>query len=173
MRVRSILATLASSALLLLLPCAPAGAQTPHPEEEPHAQQELHRNHFGGLLGGSVRSGVDEVAVTLGLEYARVFSRHWAAVGYVELVSSSLARDVIVAVGGVYYPVRGVGVVLAVGAEVADEEGHESELALLVRLGAAYGFRLSENASIGPSVFVDRVPGTTTFVFGLAMVAGF
>ncbi len=89
------------------------------------------------------------------------------------MVSSKLERDVIVAVGGIYYPLPGVGVVLAVGGERADEEGHDSHLAFLVRAGAAYGFRLTENAAIGPSAFVDRVPGTTTFVFGLAMVAGF
>lgn len=121
----------------------------------------------------SARSGVDGVAPTLGLEYARVFSRHWAAVGYVELVSSTLERDIIVAAGGIYYPVRGLGVVVAVGVEAADEEGHETEWAFLMRAGIAYGFRLTETAALGPTVLVDRVPGSTTFVLGLAMVVGF
>ncbi|MHC4406654.1 MAG: hypothetical protein ACYTG0_44085 [Planctomycetota bacterium] len=134
---------------------------------------EFHRNHFGGFLGFSARSGVDGVAPTIGLEYARVFSRHWAAVGYVEMVSSKLERDIIVAVRGIYYPVRGLGIVVAVGAEAADKDEHdESELEFLMRAGS-YGFRLTDTAALGPTILVDRVPGTTTFVFGLVMAVGF
>jgi hypothetical protein len=116
----------------------------------------------------------------MGLEYARVFSRHWAAVAYVELVSSQLERDVIVALGGIYYPLPGLGLVLAVGAEGAEKdtvEGEhvetETEIEFLVRVGAGYGFPIAENAAIGPVFLVDRAPGRTTFVFGLAILAGF
>ena len=173
MRARRFVTTPALSALLLLVPCAPAGAQTPDQADEPTSEREFHPNHFGGFLGLSARTGVDELAPTLGLEYARVFSRHWAAVGYVELVSSQLERDIIVAVGGIYYPVRGLGIVAAVGAEGAEDENDETELAFLMRAGIAYGFRLTEAAALGPTILADRVHGSTTFVFGLAMVVGF
>jgi len=171
----------AQLALLLLLPLAPLAAQE-HEAAEEHSVDRggMHPNHFGGFLGLSARSDGGEAALTMGLEYARVFSRHWAAAAYVELVSSTLERDVIVALGGIYYPFSGLGLVLAFGAERAEaevpEHGElvsETELEFLVRLGAGYGFRIAENAAVGPAVFVDRVPGRTTWVFGLSLLAGF
>jgi len=73
-----------------------------------------------------------------------------------------------------------VGLVLAVGAEAADKEvihngetETEQELALLVRVGVTYGFRLTPEASIGPTLLVDQVGDRTTVVLGMSMVVGF
>ncbi len=180
-RAMGFITTPALFALLLLLPSAPLAAQEHEPAEEAAAEHGgMHPNHFGGFLGLSAHSDADHPALTMGLEYARVFSRHWAAVAYVELVSSQLERDVIVAVGGIYYPLPGLGLVLAVGAEGAEKdtvEGEhvesETEVEFLVRAGVGYGFRIAESAAIGPVFLVDRAPGRTTFVFGLAILAGF
>ena len=151
------------------------------PEDEAgEPADEFHRNHFGGFLGASVHTDVDEVAPTLGLEYTRQFSPHWGATAYVELVSSQLERDIVVVVGATYYPIGELGLVLAVGAEGADKEvthngetETEQELAFLLRVGAAYGFRLTPEASIAPTLLVDQVGDRTTVVLGLRTVVGF
>lgn len=158
-----------------------AAAQEPQRIVEPEPEEhEFHRNHFGGFLGTSLTFDPDAAAPTLGLEYARQFSPHWAVAVYTELVSSRLERDIIVAVGGIFYPTSGLGLILAVGAEAAEKEidrnGEielESELGLLLRVGAGYSFRLTPEAALGPTLFVDRVGDRTTLVFGLGVVVGF
>jgi hypothetical protein len=89
------------------------------PHEEHSAKHEFHRNHFGGVLGTSFHHESDETAPTLGLEYARQFTRHWAISGYVELVSSDLERDIILAAGVIFYPVHWLGFMVAPGVEQA------------------------------------------------------
>lgn len=171
------------STILILLASGPLVGQehVPNPDDETgEPAQEFHPNHFGGFLGGSARSDVDDAALTMGLEYARRFSRHWSLVIYTELVSSQLERDVVVAVGAAYYPMSGLALVLAAGVEGADktvdhngEPEEETELALLLRVGAAYVFEITPTAGLGPTVFVDQADDRTTFVFGLGMVVGF
>jgi hypothetical protein len=175
-----LITTGALCALVLLLPRAPASAQTPDEAGKRVPEREFHPNHFGGTVALSARSDIDEVAPTLGLEYTRQFSAHWGVTGYMELISGLTERDIILAAGGVYYPVRGLGLVLALGAEGAEKEliesdeiERENELAFLVRIGAAYGFPLTETAALGPTFQVDRASGRTTFVLGLTMVVGF
>jgi len=171
------------STILLLLVSGPLVGQEhlQNPDDDTgEPAHEFHRNHFGGFLGGSAHSDIDEVALTLGLEYTRQFSPHWGATAYGGLVSSRLERDLVVAVGAAYYPIRPLRLILAVGAEAADKEvihngetETEQELALLVRVGVAYGFRVTPEASIGPTLLVDQVGDRTTIVFGLGMVVGF
>jgi hypothetical protein len=171
------------STILIVLVSGPLVGQEhlQNPDEETGGPaHEFHRNHFGGFLGVSAHSDIDEVAPTLGLEYTRQFSPHWGASAYVELVSSKLERDLVVAVGAAYYPTRALGLVLAVGAEAADKEvihngetETEQELALLVRVGVAYGFRLTPEATIAPTLLVDQVGDRTTVVLGMGMVVGF
>ena len=182
-RSSRVFATGILSTILMLLASGPLVGQehVPSPDDEAgEPAHEFHRNHFGGFLGGSARSDVDEVAATLGLEYTRQFSPHWGASAYVELVSSRLERDLVVAVGAAYYPIGALALTFAVGVENADKEvthngetETEEELALLVRVGVAYGFKVAPAASIAPTVFVDQVGDRTTFVFGLGMVVGF
>lgn len=167
--------------LALTLLSRPALAQGEHSTgTEESAEAEYHPNHFGGLLAVSKRSGDDEAAPTLGLEYTRQFSPHWGVTGYIELVSSELERDLIVTVGAAYYPIAHLAFVLAVGGELAEVDAvhqgvptTETELALLVRTGVTYGFRITPEASIGPSLLVDFVDDRVTFVLGLAFVVGF
>jgi hypothetical protein len=142
-------------------------------------EHEFHRNHFGGFLGASTHSDTDETAFTLGLEYARQFTLRWAVVSYIELVSSDLERDIILAVGAIFYPMRRLGLVVAPGVESAskDVEHHgkvekENEAEFLLRLGAAYGFPVGQ-ASLGPAVFVDWAGNQWTLVYGIGMVTGF
>ena len=169
---------------LFALGAAPAVGQehesTSEPHEEHSAEHEFHSNHFGGFLGTSIRHEADEAAATLGLEYARQFTRHWSVVSYVELVSSNLERDIILLAGVGYYPVKRLALILAPGIEQASrdvehngEVEEEQELEFLVRVGAAYGFRLTPQASLGPTVFVDTAGGKVTTVLGLTMVVGF
>lgn len=174
------------TAILVFLSGAPAAGQEHEPASENtvaehHSpEKEFHRNHFGGLLGVSTHLDTDDTAATLGLEYARQLSPHWALAVYTEMVSSSLERDFIVAVGGIFYPVRRLGLVLAVGAESAaidvDHHGEtvtEDEFELLLRMGAAYGFRVTAGASLGPVVQVDNAGERWTVVVGVGMVVGF
>lgn len=178
-----VVATGILSTILIVLVSGPLVGQEhlPNPDDETgEPAHEFHRNHFGGFLGVSAHSDIDEVAPTLGLEYTRQFSPHWGTTAYVELVSSKLERDLVVAVGVSYYPIRPLSLVLAVGAEAADKEvihngetETEQELALLVRVAVAYGFRLTPEASIGPTLLVDQVGDRTTVVLGMSMVVGF
>jgi hypothetical protein len=169
--------------ILILLASGPLVGQEHVPGSENETDEpahEFHPNHFGGFLGVSARSDVDEVALTMGLEYARRFSKRWAVAIYTELVSSQLERDFVVAVGGVFYPTSGLGLVLAVGGELVDkpvehndEIVEETELDFMLRVGAAYGFAITPTAGIGPTLFVDQVGDRTTVVFGLGLVVGF
>jgi hypothetical protein len=171
------------STILILLASGPLVGQehVPGPEDETgEPAHEFHPNHFGGFMGVSARSDVDEVAPTMGLEYARRFSKRWAVAIYTELVSSQIERDIVVAVGGIFYPTSGLGLVLAVGGEFADkpvehngEIVEETELEFMVRAGAAYGFGITSTAAVAPTLFVDQVGDRTTIVLGLGMVVGF
>ena len=173
---------LVSSLMLVAsLPLAGQEREETPSTEDGEAKHVLHPNHFGGFIGFSTRSDVDELAPTIGLEYARVLSRHWAVISYVELVSSQLERDMILAAGVAYYPrTIPVSLVLAVGVEGADKEviengeaETESELAFLVRVGISYAFSLTPTAALAPTFIVDQAEGRTTFVFGLGMAVGF
>jgi hypothetical protein len=142
-------------------------------------ERDFHRNHFGGFLGASTHFDNDETGFTLGLEYARQFTPRWAVVGYTELVSGDLERDIILAIGAIFYPTRRLGLVVAPGVELADKnvERHgeverEDETELLFRFGAAYGFPVGQ-ASLGPAVFADWAGNRWTLVYGIGMVTGF
>jgi hypothetical protein len=169
------------SIVFMALVSGPASAQELQGIGESEAEErEFHRNHFGGFLGVSTHSDLDEAALTLGLDYTRQFSPHWAVAVYTELVSSQLERDVILAVGGIFYPTPGLSLVLAAGVEAAAKEidrngeiEQENEFDFLLRVGAAYGFRLTAEAALAPTLLVDRVGDRTTFVIGLATVVGF
>jgi hypothetical protein len=143
-------------------------------------EAEFHPNHFGGLIGASTHSDTDDKAITLGLDYVRQFTKRWAAAAYVELVSSDLERDVVVAVCGVFYATRSLAFMLGPGVESAtkDVDSHgnieqEKELELLVRMGVAYAFRFTPQAAIGPIVLVDRAGGRWNTVLGVGMAVGF
>jgi len=150
-------------------------------DENEEQEHTLHPNHFGGLLAVSGRSDIDELAPTIGLEYARVFARHWAVVTYVELVSSQLERDIILAAGVAYYPrIIPVSLGLALGIEGYDEEvvhggmtETESGVALLVRMSLAYAISLTPTAALAPTIMIDQAQSRTTVVIGLGMAVGF
>jgi len=171
---------------LLFVASGPSVAQEHEPDpdgaatEHRNTEGEFHRNHFGGLIGVSTHSDTDDAAFTLGLDYARRFSRRWAISAYVELVSSDIERDVIVALGGVFYVIRGLAVIVAPGVESATREvqvhgqtEQEEELEFLLRVGAAYGFPLTPQAAIGPFVFVDWAGDRWTTLLAVGMVVGF
>jgi hypothetical protein len=166
---------------MTLLLAGSGDAQEAHSKQKHAAEHDFHRNHFGGLVGVSARLDTQSTgAPTIGLDYARQFSRHWAAVGYVELVSSTLERDFILALGAAYYPIDRLGLVVGLGGEKAEkqvvEHGHvekETEWEVIYRAGIGYGFPLTETAALGPSVLIDQAGDRTTMVIGLAMVVGF
>jgi hypothetical protein len=167
--------------VLLLLVAAPGvgqeqarGPESAAQEHEP-AEHEFHRNHFGGSIGGSTHLDNEETGLTLGLEYARQFSRRWAAAAYTEMVSSNAERDFILIVAGVFYPTHGLGLVVGPGVEFVDKdvESHgmveqESEVEFLLRLGAGYGFELTPQAALGPVLFADWAGNRWTLVYGVA-----
>ena len=147
--------------------------------QQGNTEHEFHRNHFGGFLGGSTHSDNDETGFTLGLEYARQFTPRWAAVAYTEIVSGDLERDIILAGGAIFYPMRRLGLVVAPGVEFANKDVEhdgevkkEDETEFLLRLGAAYGFPVGQ-ASLGPAVFADWAGNRWTLVYGIGMVTGF
>jgi hypothetical protein len=148
-------------------------------EEHEQAGHEFHRNHFGGFLGASTHMDSEETGITLGLDYARQFTPHWAAIGYTELVSGDNERDIIMAVGVIYYPTPRLALVVAPGVELATKgvEHHgvvemEDETEILWRFSATYGFPVGESA-LGPAVFGDWAGNRWTIGYGLAMVTGF
>jgi len=186
MKSGKLVATIILSVIPVFLVSVPAPGQEHEPDSISAAadhrptEHEFHRNHFGGLIGVSTHLDNDDSGFTLGLEYARQFSLHWALGAYTELVSSNLERDVILAVGGIFYPIRGVSLVVAPGVEFAskDVEHHgeveqENETEFLLRLGAGYGFQVTSQAGLGPVLLFDRTGNRWTLVFALGMVVGF
>ena len=147
---------------------------------ERHEDHGFHRNHFGGVVGVTTHHDSGESGLTLGLDYARQMTRHWAFAGYIELVSSDLERDLILAVGATYYPMRGLSLVVAPGiesakrdVEVGGEVRIEDEFDFMLRFGISYVARLTDEAGLGPVLLVDWAGDRWTSVFGLAMVVGF
>ena len=131
-------------------------------------------------MGASRHTDLKDVAFTLGLDYARRFSRHWAVAFYVESVSSSIERDAIVAAAGVFYLMPRWSVILGPGAEIVNRETmvdgqleEETALELVVRAGTGYAFPLTANAGLGPALFADWTRERWTIVMGLAVVVGF
>ena len=106
------------SVILLLVGSGPSVGQEHEPDlqgkvtEHRGTEHEFHRNHFGGVAGVSTHHDTDDSGTTLGLEYTRQFLPKWAITAYLELVSSKLERDIVVAVGGVFYPIRGLALSL-------------------------------------------------------------
>jgi len=137
-------------------------------------EAEFYRNHFGGLVGVSTHHDVKDSGLTLGLDYARQFSRLWGMVSYIELVSSDLERDFILAVGGSFYPKRHLSLVLALGLESAEDDAtRATEFAFLIRMGAGYGFRITDESALGPTLLVDWSNNRWTSLVAVAMVVGF
>jgi hypothetical protein len=172
------------AALVFLVPAPTFGqghgtaAESATEEHEP-AEHEYHVNHFGGFIGASTHLDSDQTGATLGLEYARQFHPRWSVAGYLELVSGSSERDMIIFAGIGFYPVPRLALVMAPGLERVekDVEHHgelvkENENELVVRFGAAYGFPVSA-ASLGPAVFADYGGNRWTIVYGVSMVVGF
>ena len=169
-------------ALMIVLAPALVVAQEYTPEVEGHATEEaeFHRNHFGAFLGVSRHSDLKDRAITLGVEYARVFSPRWGASAYLEMVGGELERDLIVIVAGIFYPMRGLGIVLGPGIEKVNKDVEhngevvqEQETELIIRGGIAYGFHIAETASLGPTIFADWSETRWTFVYGISWVVGF
>lgn len=186
MRFRKVAAGSAILTILLVMGSTPSFGQEhdsdpeSSPGEHPAADHEYHRNHFGGLVGVSKYSNADNAAFTLGLEYARQFATRWAAVVYLESVSSNLERDVVVAAGIAFYPIPRMGIIVAPAVETVEKEKvvhgeteTEKELGFLLRLGAGYGFPLTPQAALGPIVFVDHADERWTTILGVVMVVGF
>jgi hypothetical protein len=177
-------ATLTTLSLALLIAVSGSlvgqGREQVPVEEAGEPEEEFHHNHFGGMVGVSGRSDLDEVAPTIGLDYVRVLSPRWGVVVYTEMVSSNLERDIIVAVGATYYPTRLLSIALAVGGEAAEKEvthngttETEAELAFLVRIGIAYGIPVTSTAAIAPTLLIDQAEDRTTYVLGIGMAVGF
>ena len=174
------------SVILLLVGSGPSVGQEHEPDsqstvaEHRGTEHEFHRNHFGGLAGVSTHHDTDDSGTTLGLEYTRQFSPKWAITAYLELVSSRLERDIVAAVGGIFYPIRGVALILGPGVESVekDVEVHgvveqETELEFIIRVGVAYAFELTPNAGIGPVLMVDRGRDRWTSLIAIGMAVGF
>jgi len=158
------------------------GAAPEHSEAKGRTGYTHYANHFGGLIGASFHLDDDESggATTLGLEYARLLAPRWALAAITELVSSSLERDIILALGAIFYPVERVSLVLAPGLELAskDVEAHgttetENETEFLLRLGVGYAFPIAPTASVGPTVLADYAGDRWTVLVALGMAVGF
>jgi hypothetical protein len=186
MSFRKLVAASSLSAFLLFVVSGPSVGQEQELDsqstdaEHRDTEHEFHRNHFGGVAGVSTHHNTDDSGFTLGLEYTRQFSPKWAVAAYLEQVSSKLERDVIVAVGGIFYPIQRLGLILGPGIESVekDVEVHgtveqESELELIIRMGVGYGFELTPNAGIGPVIMLDRGRDRWTSLIAIGMVVGF
>ncbi len=172
------------SVLVFLVPEATAGqeieaATESAPKVHETHEHEFHVNHFSGFIGASTHTDTKETGFTLGLDYARQFTPRWAAIGYTELVSGDNERDIILAIGAIFYPTPRLALVLAPGIEFVTKnvEHHgelekEEETELLWRFSAAYGFPVGQ-ASLGPVVFGDWAGNRWTIGYGIGMTTGF
>jgi hypothetical protein len=186
MRLRKLVAGSSLCAILLLTTAGPSAGQEHEPATDNTAaahegkEHEFHRNHFGGVIGVTTHHDVNDSGLTLGLACARQFSPKWAIAAYLEMVSSSAERDVILAVGGAFYPIPPLNLILAVGPEWAEKETavhdtmeKEIETEFMVRIGVGYVFKLTSQASIGPAVFADRAGDRWASLVSIGMVVGF
>lgn len=186
MMPRTVFSTMCLMGALVVVSTGPAVSQEHHAQQEAEAGHEqsadhsYHPNHFGGTLGVSVHLDNDDAGLAIGLEYARQFSPRWAVGGYVDIASSEIERDAIVAAGLIFYPTRRIGLVVAPGLELATKDvehggevDRESEAEILIRMGASFGFPLTETATLGPVVLFDLVGDRWTVVGALGMVVGF
>jgi len=166
--------------LALMTSPAPAFADDKGDTGAHTTEHQLHKNHTGSFVGASTHLDTEETGATLGIEYARVFSSRWGVAGYVEMVSSSAERDYIFIVGLLFYPWRGLGLVVGPGIERAETEVEhhgevttEKEMELILRFGGGYGWSITPDASLGPVVFADVVKDRWTIVYGLGLTVGF
>lgn len=168
---------------LVLLSTPTAGfADEKHQTESHEGELEFHRNHMGAFFGASTHLDTDdkEAVPTLGVDYVRVLSPHFGVGGYVEMLSTSSERNIIILAGVTYYPTPLVALSAGPGIEMVDadveEEGvikTESEEAFLFRFGAAWGFRIGKQAALAPTVFADVSKDRWTVVYGVTWAVAY
>ncbi len=126
MRMRLMLAVLC--AVALSNPWVSLSAQE-HGESTGGEEHEYHKNHGSAFLGATTHLDPEDTGLTIGVEYARRFSRLVAVGVTVEMASSSLERDIILGLPVILYPWRGLALVAMPGAELATgEEEHGGEI---------------------------------------------
>ena len=177
MRMRFILAVL--SAVALLVPGPSLSAQG-HGESEGAEEHGYHKNHGAAFLGATTHLDPGDTGFTIGVEYARQFSRLLAVAVTVEMASSSLERDIILALPVILYPWRGLALTLGPGVEAAtEEEEHGEEIKevtkaeFLMRFGLGYWFALNQTVAASPAVFADVAGGRWSLVYGIVFGVGF
>jgi hypothetical protein len=168
--------------LAFLFPSAASLADEEKKAEAHEGELEFHRNHMGAFFGASTHLDSDdkEAVPTLGVDYVRVLSPHFGVGGYAEMLSTSSARNIILLAGVTYYPRPLVALSAGPGIEMVDadveEEGvikTESEEAFLFRFGAAWGFRIGEQAALAPTVFADVTKDRWTVVYGVTWAVAY
>jgi len=166
-------------AVALSMPWSSLLAQE-HGESASGEEHEYHKNHGAAFLGATTHLDPKDTGFTIGVEYARRFSRLVAISVTVEMASSSLERDVILGLPVILYPWRGLAFTLGPGVEVAtEEEEHGEEIKevtkaeFLMRFGVGYWFALNETVAASPAIFADVVGGRWSLVYGVVFGVGF
>ena len=176
MRMKLTLAVLCAVALSMARTSLFAQGHGESAREEEH---EYHKNHGSAFLGATTHLDPKDTGFTLGVEYARRFSRLLAVAVTVEMASSRLERDIILGLPVILYPWRGLALTLGPGVEAATEEeehGEEikevSKAEFLMRFGVGYWFALNETVAASPAIFADVAGGRWSLVYGIVFGVG-
>lgn len=176
--------------VLGLLASRPAvvAAQEEHGAEASHEEHEFHRHHLALFLGASTKPEAEtdsKTAFTFGVGYEFRVQRRWGVGAFVEGLPDpgDRKRAAVAAAAFFVHPVGELRLVAApgveftqamdseVGTQSAEAEGDEASF--LLRLGAAYEFRLGR-FSIAPEFNLDLVKfEEAVLVYGLGFGVGF
>ena len=173
-----IVLSIVACVIVLLMPLASLSAQE-NGESAGAEEHEYHKNHSSSFLGATTHLDPNDTGFTIGVEYARRFSRLVAVAVTVEMASSTLERDVILGLPVLVYPWRGLGLTVGPAAELAtreEEHGDEvkevTEVEFLLRFGVGYWFALNETVAVSPAIFADVANGRWSLVYGVLFGVG-
>lgn len=167
--------------VFLSVPAVVLAGET-HGAEAHEGELEFHRNHMGAFLGVSTHLDTDdkEAVPTLGVDYVRVLNPRFGVGGYVEMLSTSSERNIILLAGATFYPKPLVALSAGPGVELVDKEVEEegvirteSEEAFVFRIGAAWGFRIAPQSALAPTVFADVTKDRWTVVYGVTWAVAY
>jgi len=135
-------------------------------KEATHKESHADRNHFMGIVGWS-HQDTDKDAVTFGMEYTRLFTRHIGAAAYIEVTEGQFTADT-VGLTFMGFPTKHLSLFAGPGLERSLFEEKE----YLTRVGAGYTFE-PKGVIVTPLAWVDFVEGRKIYFLGVGVGKGF
>ena len=128
-----------------------------------------HQHEVGLFIGNTALN--DENISTYGLDYEYRFSQMDHKLGaliFAESFEEHGEETRIYGAGVAYHPLEHLRLILALGNE--SNSHHQANLA---RIGASYGFSITENFLIAPTVNLDLTEEDSAIVYGATLAVGF